>query len=450
MDDRRQLELDRHPPLRPQGLLLHLARRVVIEEIESALPHRDRLGVGEKVAQPGFVARLPARGLVRVDSEGRSQTSACRSASARRPLRLVELAPPGRGIPRRRAPARASIARSPAPRASSHCRWRCESTIKGRVLTSPASRSTAAAACGRRGSAGLRRPSPRGSCRCDSTPHELRRLEVGDHDDLPVRRALPARTPCRSRPRSWRGLSSPRSTRRLDQLLRLRHPLGDRTRADLAARWRGTARSSISVDVTAVVADATVTGAVATAWQPCGRAGASIRRGRLDLGHELLLVDARKERRQLRQRRGRWACRPRPWRRGSPPRCSCRPPRGPGAPPVGITGSSPVATMRTASRPFQRTRESASVGTLALDHLPRLAHDEILVGLGEQPPERPQGVLESQLVHRHAIVGDHLAGHRDERVVVARERRRAAAEGARGRASRGGSRCCRGRSRGRC
>ena len=87
---------------------------------------------------------------------------------------------------------------------------------------------------------------------------------------------------------------------------------------------------------------------------------------------------------------------------------------------------------------------------LRLDHLPRLADDEILVGLGEQPPERPQGVLEGQLVHRRAIVGDDLAGDRDERIVVARQRRRPPVEGPARHPAPRGSRCCRDRSRGRC
>ena len=88
MDDDRLAQLARQLELGLEQALLPVRRRVVAEEIESRLPHRDRLVVLKQIAQLVDAVRLAPAGLVRVDAERRERLVMPLGERERRPARL--------------------------------------------------------------------------------------------------------------------------------------------------------------------------------------------------------------------------------------------------------------------------------------------------------------------------------------------------------------------------
>jgi hypothetical protein len=72
-----------------EDLLLNVARRVIVVEVEAALPHGDRLRVRQQRPQPFRMVRRPTRRVVRVYAE-RAPDPFFRLAEREQVVRLVE------------------------------------------------------------------------------------------------------------------------------------------------------------------------------------------------------------------------------------------------------------------------------------------------------------------------------------------------------------------------
>src|SRR6185503_13662027 len=69
VDDDGQSEIDRQRPLLAQDAELLLTRRVIVVEVETALPHRHSFGIRQKGAEAVRIAVNPRRSIMGMDSQ---------------------------------------------------------------------------------------------------------------------------------------------------------------------------------------------------------------------------------------------------------------------------------------------------------------------------------------------------------------------------------------------